>query len=126
MLVTAQGFRDRKGNLRIAIYNANEDEFLASGRYVQRIDTPLTANGAMTVCVPLPTAGPYAIVALHDRNADGRLNVFSDGFGFSNNPKLGRSKPEVELVTVSVRGVTSYTITLNYVQGFSAKPWQSP
>lgn len=122
-LVTTHGFRDRKGNLRIAAYRANEEEFLASGKYVQRIDTPMTESGAMTVCVPLPGPGRYAIVALHDRSADGKLNVFSDGFGFTNNPKLGRSKPAVDLVAVEVRGVPAYSITLNYVQGFSAKPW---
>lgn len=125
-LVTTHGFRDRKGNLRIAVYRATEDEFLASGRYVQRIDTPLTQSGPMSVCVPLPGPGSYAIVALHDRNADGKLNVFSDGFGFSNNPKLGHSKPAVDLVAVDVRGVPSYSVTLNYVQGFSPKPWKSP
>lgn len=123
-LVTTHGFKDRKGNLRIAVYHANEEEFLASGRYVQRIDTPLTQSGPMTVCVPLPGPGSYAIVALHDRNADGKLNVFSDGFGFSNNPKLGRSKPAVDLMAVEVRGVPSYSVTLNYVQGFSPRPWQ--
>ncbi len=122
--VTAQGFKDRKGNLRIAVYNANEEEFLASGRYVQRIDTPMTASGPMTICVPLPTAGPYAVVALHDRDADGKLSVFSDGFGFSNNPKLGRSKPPVSSVTMNVQGVSVISITLNYVQGFSPKPWK--
>ena len=122
-LVTTHGFKDRKGNLRIAAYHANEEEFLASGKYVQRIDTPMTPSGSMTVCVPLPGPGRYAIVALHDRSADGKLNVFSDGFGFTNNPKLGHSKPAVNLVSVEVRGVPEYAITLNYVQGFSAKPW---
>jgi uncharacterized protein (DUF2141 family) len=125
VLVRVNGFRDRSGNLRIAIYRAREDEFLAGGKYVTRIDTPVTPSGGMTVCAPVKEPGPHVVVALHDRNADGRLNVWSDGFGFSNNPRLGASKPPVELVRTNIVGIVPMVITLNYVQGFSARPWQA-
>lgn len=124
VIVRVDGFRDRTGNVRIAIYRATDEEFLASGKYVTRIDEPLTKEGSMTVCAPVPEPGPYAVVALHDRNADGRLSVWSDGFGFSRNPRLGTSKPDVELTKVSLAGIVPMSITLNYVQGFSARPWK--
>jgi uncharacterized protein (DUF2141 family) len=122
-LATVHGFRDRTGNLRIAIYRANEEEFLASGRYVQRIDTPLTASGDMTVCAPVPGPGEYVVVALHDRDANGKLNPFHDGAGFSRNPKLGLSKPKVAKVQIRLDGVTPMSIELNYLQGLRAAPW---
>lgn len=123
VLMRVSGFRDRSGNLRAIIYRANEDEFLASGKYVTRLDIPVTKSGPMTVCATVPEPGPYAIIALHDRNADGKLNPFNDGVGFANNPRLSLSKPPVSLVKANVVGVVPMSITLNYVQGLSVKPW---
>lgn len=124
VLVTVDGFRDRNGQLRISVYRALEEEFLASGKYVTRIDTPMTRSGAITVCAPVPETGPHVIVALHDRNEDGKLNVWSDGFGFSNNPRLGHSKPKIELVESQIAGIVPMRVILNYAQGLSAKPWR--
>lgn len=124
-LVSVSGFRDRVGNLRIAIYPAKEEDFLVGGHYVQRIDTPTTPSGSMTVCAPVPRPGKYIVVALHDRNADGKLNPFTDGVGMSRNPRLGLSKPKVELVEVTLNGVTPMKIELNYLQGLQPKPWQA-
>jgi len=126
VLARVNGFRDRAGNLRIAIYRAREDEYLASGKFVARIDTPMTSAGPMTVCARVPEPGPYIVIALHDRNADGRLNAWSDGFGFSNNPKLGISKPAIDLVKVNLVGIVPLGIILNYAQGLSARPWPTP
>jgi uncharacterized protein (DUF2141 family) len=123
-LVSVDGFRDRKGKLRIAVYPATDADFLASGRYVQRLDTPLTPEGAMTVCAPVPAAGDYVVVALHDRDSNGKLNIFGDGAGFSRNPKLGLSKPRVASVSVRIDGVTPLRIGLNYLQGLRPAPWR--
>lgn len=124
-LVTVHGFKDRSGNLRIAIYNAREDELLASGRYVQRLDTPLTPSGEMTVCAPVPAAGDYVVTALHDRDTNGKLSPFADGVGFSRNPRLGLSKPKVDAVKVRLDGVSPMRIELNYLQGLSVRPVRS-
>lgn len=124
-LVTVHGFRDRTGNLRIAIYRANEDEYLESGQYVQRLDTPMieTGDGDVTVCAPLPEAGRYAVFALHDRNANGKMDPFRDGVGMSRNPKFGLSKPKLAVVETEISGIMPMTIQLNYVQGLSVRPW---
>ncbi len=125
VLVTVNGFRDRAGNLRIAVYPAKEEDFLVSGRYAQRIDTPMTDSGSMTVCAPVPGGpGKYVVVALHDRNASGKMNPFSDGVGMSRNPQLGLSKPKISIVEVELNGVTPMQIELNYLQGLQPKPWQ--
>ncbi len=124
-LVTVHGFKDRVGNLRIAIYPANEADFLAPARYVQRLDTRVTPQGEMTVCAPIPTPGDHIVVALHDRDSNGKLGPFRDGAGFSRNPKLGLSKPKVQAVNVGIEGVTPLRIQLNYLQGLRAAPVRS-
>lgn len=124
--VTVHGFRDRRGQLRIAIYPATQEDFLAPARYLKRIDTRMTASGEMTVCAPVASAGDYIVVALHDRDANGKLGPFKDGVGFSRNPKLGLSKPRIETVRVHLDRVTSLRIELNYLQGLRPAPWRAP
>jgi uncharacterized protein (DUF2141 family) len=124
-LVTVHGFKDRQGQLRIAIYPATDADFLASGRYVQRLDTPLTPTGEMTVCAPVPAGGELIVVALHDRDANGKLGPFRDGAGFSRNPRLGLSKPKISAVKVNIEGVTPLRIELNYLQGLRPVPWRA-
>ena len=122
-LVTVQGFKDRNGQLRIQNYTGAKDEFLASGKYLRRHDVPLSAGGDMTVCLTLPGPGRYVIVALHDRNSDGKLSVWSDGIGLSNNPRLRLAKPSPEETLYSFGpGVTPIRIVMNYRRGFSVKP----
>jgi len=121
-LVRAHGFKDRNGQLRVIVYRSNEAEFLASGKYLARIDTPLTPDGDMTVCVPLPEGGPLIVVALHDRDGSGKFGAFEDGVGFSNNPRLGLSKPKLAPVTITIKGVVPMAIELNYLRGFRPQP----
>lgn len=119
--VTVDGFKDRDGNLRVIAYNAREDEYFVSGAYVNRIDTPMTKSGAMTVCVKLPGDGDYVIAALQDRDKNGKFGL-RDGVGFVNNPKLPLGKPPMEDVTAPIRGQQSFDIVMNYLQGLSIRP----
>jgi uncharacterized protein (DUF2141 family) len=122
-LVSVHGFKDRYGQLRIQNYTGAKDEFLASGKYLRRHDVPMTAGGDMTVCLTLPGPGRYVIVALHDRDSNGKLSVWSDGIGLSNNPHLRLAKPSPEETLVSFGpGVTPVRIVMNYRRGFSVKP----
>ncbi len=121
-LVTVHGFKDRVGNLRVIIYRANEDEFLESGKYVQRIDVPVPPSGDMTVCAPVPDRGEHIVVALHDRDGNGKFGPFQDGVGFGGNPRLGLSKPKVEDVKLAIKGVVPLTIELNYMRGLRPRP----
>jgi uncharacterized protein (DUF2141 family) len=124
-LVTIVGFKDRKGRLRVQNYRATPEEFLASGRYLRREQMPVTPAGDMTLCLPLPGAGAYAIVALHDRDSNGNLSVWSDGVGFSRNPRLGLSKPHPDATVMNFpAGVSPVRIVLNYRRGLSVRPLQ--
>jgi uncharacterized protein (DUF2141 family) len=131
VLVRIHGFKDRKGNVRIELYPATPEDFLASrarltaeGKVFKRIDVPTPAEGDARICVKLPDFGTYALSVLHDRNASSKLDPFSDGYGFPNNPKLGMSKPNVEKAAFTAFGKMNLDIVLNYWSGFSAKPWK--
>jgi uncharacterized protein (DUF2141 family) len=122
-LVTVHGFKDRDGRLRIQDYTGEKGEYLESGKYLRRQEMKVTAAGDMTVCLTLPGPGRYVIVALHDRNEDGKLSVFSDGIGFSNNPRLGLAKPDaVKTLFTAEHGVSPVRIVLNYMHGLSVRP----
>ncbi|GGE10307.1 hypothetical protein GCM10011529_15860 [Polymorphobacter glacialis] len=122
-LVTVHGFKDRDGQLRIQDYTGKDGEYLESGKYLQRHDVPMTASGGMTVCLSLPGPGSYVIVALHDRDTNGKLSIWSDGIGFTGNPRLKLAKPApFDTVIPFGAGVTPVRIVLNYRRGLSVKP----
>jgi uncharacterized protein (DUF2141 family) len=122
-LVTVHGFKDREGQLRIQDYTGARDEYLATGKFLRRHDIPMTASGDMTVCLTLPSPGRYVIVALHDRDSNGKLSVWSDGIGFTNNPHLHLAKPDPEETLIYFGlGVTPVRIVMNYRRGFSVRP----
>lgn len=122
--VSVTGFKDRHGQVRVQLYRAVESDFLVSGRYAARVDTPTVSSGDMRVCVRVPHPGDYAIAVLHDRNRNSKLDIFGgDGAGFANNPRLRLGKPKLADVTVHVPpGVTGYTVRLNYLRGLKVGP----
>lgn len=123
VLVRIYGFKDRTGNVRVQFYGDNPEEFLAKGKKVKRVELPTTPAGDMNVCAELPNYGDFALVVLHDRDANGKLSVWNDGVGFSNNPKLGLSKPDHDKVVFTARpGVSVIDVVLNYRKGLSVKP----
>jgi uncharacterized protein (DUF2141 family) len=122
-LVTVHGFKDRQGQLRIQNYTGIKGEFLESGKYLRRHDVPMDPAGDMTVCLQLPGPGSYVIVALHDRDKNGKLSVWSDGIGFTGNPRLRLAKPSpAETVIPFGAGVTPVRIVMNYRRGLSVRP----
>ena len=129
-LVAISGFKDAKGNIRVQLYSDRDEEFLekrrklqADGKVFRRIEVPTPGGDLVKVCVELPAPGRYTLVVLHDRNANGKLNAFSDGYGFSNNPQLGLSKPEAEAVAFEARaGLQQIDVVLNYWDSGRPRP----
>lgn len=126
-LVTVHGFKDRVGRLRVQNYRGGKADYLVEGRYLHREEVAVTPSGDITLCLPLPGPGDYAIIALHDRDSNGRLSIWSDGIGFSRNPRLALAKPPAERVLISFGpGVTPVRIVLNYRRGLSVRPIERP
>lgn len=116
--VTVDNIQDVEGNLRAQIYGSNPDDFLEKGKKLVRVDVPVVTTDTSLICVPLPEPGTYALVVMHDKNANGKADFFSEGFGFSNNPKLSFGPPDAEEVMITAeQGVNEQSVTLNYIFG---------
>jgi len=115
LMVHVTGIKDDEGNLRVQLYDDVADHFLAKGWKLYRRDMPITGED-MDVCVPVPKPGVYALVVLHDANKNGKFDVFSEGFGFSNNPKIHFSTPDHEDVAFQINpGINNVEVDMNYV-----------
>lgn len=118
LLVRVSNIRYNEGNLRAQIYGSNPDDFLSKGKKLFRVDVPVVTGNEQDICVPLPGPDTYALVIMHDRNANGKADFFTEGFGFSNNPKVKFSPPDAEEVMISVsEGILEVPIDLYYILG---------
>ena len=62
-----------------------------------------------------PAEGHYAMAVMHDKNSNGRADIFTEGFGFSNNPSLSFGPPEHEEALFEVaNGVKQMDVSLTY------------
>lgn len=113
------GLKSSSGNLFVRVYFAKSGDWLKSKRYLTRIDTK-PRQGSMTVCVPVPRAGNYAIAVQHDANGNREMDFSKDGAGMSNNPKIGSflgipRPPSAKKASFSVgNGVKPLAITVRY------------
>lgn len=116
--VSLENLQTTEGQVRAQIYSSDPEEFLEKGKKLVRVDVPIIGEDAPVLCVPLPSPGTYALVILHDKNANGRADFFTEGFGFSNNPKLSLGPPDGEEVMFTAQaGVSKHRIELNYIFG---------
>lgn len=121
-LVDVEGLKDRKGRLKLELYPANDQDFLADdniliaqGKVFRRVEIPVPPAGPVSLCIRAPGPGRYSLSVLHDRNSDRRFALSIDGIGFAGNPKLRFSKPSAAAASVAVgTGPARMTIIMNY------------
>lgn len=104
--VTIRGVKSSTGKVRLQSYRATKEDWLAKGRWINRIEVP-ARKGSMTFCVPLPKAGSYAIAARHDANDNNETDVWEDGGAMSNNPSiniLNLGRPGIDETRFSIEG----------------------
>lgn len=116
--VTINGVKSSSGKVRVQLYNGTRADWLESGRWLNRVELPARA-GRMTVCLPAPSTGNYAVAVRHDVNGNGSTDLRTDGGAMSNNPSINvfnLGKPGVDETRFSVGGgVTSINITMKYM-----------
>lgn len=120
VIVTVTGLKDRKGTLRAELYSDQQEDLAI--RIIKRVEMRSPGED-VSLCIPVPAPGNYTVGVLHDRDQNGKVNVFTDGYGFSNNPRLGLGLPSVSKVAFHVpKGTTRLTVVLNYAHGLSVGP----
>lgn len=106
------------GTMRVQLYRATKADWLASGRWIHRIEASARA-GTMSFCMPVPEPGSYAIAIRHDINDNGDTDLTQDGGGMSNNPSINifnLGKPSYSKVAFAVgQGVKSISIRMRYL-----------
>jgi uncharacterized protein (DUF2141 family) len=116
--VNVRGISGLAGKIRVQSYPATKNAWLTKGGWLHRIEAPASA-GALNFCVPVSASGKYGIAVRHDKNANGKTDLTSDGGGFSNNPSINifnLGKPSVSKVAFTAGpGVTTITITMKYM-----------
>ena len=115
--IDLKGVRDTSGNLRVSLYREPET-FRKEDRAVKVVSTPAVQGDARVVFEGL-SAGRYAIMAYHDENADGKLDLRfgmfpTEGYGLSNNPKVIGTPKFAESAFDVAGAETSLSIELSY------------
>lgn len=90
LTVQVQGIASSVGQLRVALYDAEGFPHEAQALAVETRPAP---GPVMSVSFPDLEPGRYAVIAYHDKDADGRMDRFlgmipTEPYGLSNNPKL--------------------------------------
>lgn len=119
------GLKDRKGDLKLELYPADEADFLkddrdliAAGKTFRRVKVPTPASGAVSLCIRVPRPGRYALLFTHDRDGKNKFNFWTDGAGFPSNVKLGRQRPKLKEALIDVgHGVAVTNIRAQYLRG---------
>jgi uncharacterized protein (DUF2141 family) len=125
ILVTVDGFNQRTGNVRVALYGGDPARFLARGQTLRKINLPVSRGGPMRICVAVPSPGRYAVAVRHDVDGDNSSRDWSDGGGFSRNPSISlfHLRPSYQNVAISVgHGTLPVNVVLNYRFGLSIRP----
>ena len=129
-LVAVNGLKDRKGLLKVEVYPANDQDFLAddnllvtAGKTFRRVEVALPATGTPVLCVRVPGPGTYGVSVLHDRDSNHKFGWRSDGIGFAGNPRLGLSQPKVKHASATAGSTpTRLDIVMNYQRGLGMRP----
>ena len=127
ILVNLSHFNHRRGNIRVAIYGSAQT-FLQRGQTLRKVNVPVTPGGPMRVCIAVPNPGTYAVAVRHDVDGDNASGDWSDGGGFSRNPRLSlmNLRPRFNDVAVNVgQGTLGVNVVLNYRSGLSIRPGNS-
>lgn len=124
-LINLVGLKDRAGRVKAELYPANDTDFLqddnilvSAGKPFRRVEMDVPSTGPVVICIRAPSAGPWSLSVLHDRDSNRKFGLSMDGVGFPGDPKLGITKPKASVATaVASSGPTRINVTMQYRQG---------
>ena len=114
LLVNLVGVQHDRGSVRVGLY-ADPKTFRKEAQALAIQKVP-AASGAVSVRFADLPAGRYAIMAYHDEDSSGKLNLRfgmfpTEGYGLSNNPKVS-GPPAFEDSAFDVKEGTSTAIRI--------------
>ena len=101
LVLEIAGLRDARGQVHASLF-VSETGFPRDTTAVFRsVTLDLASKEGVTLRFEDLRFGYYAVAVLHDKNSNGEmdtglLGVPSEGFGFSNNPRMGFGAPSFE------------------------------
>lgn len=123
VIVHVAGFKQAAGKVKLSLYGADSNRWLAKGGTVSKVKVPVTAR-AMDICMPVPAPGRYALAVHHDLNRNGERDR-QDGGGYSRNPKVSlfNPKPSFSKAAFTVgNGQARVGVRLLYIKGLGVGP----
>ena len=115
--VNLQAVRDATGELRVSLYRET-DTFRKEDRALKVVSIAAQKGDAQVVFSGL-APGRYAVMAYHDENSDGKLNLRfgmfpTEGYGLSNNPTVIGPPKFADSAVDLAELLTSITVRLSY------------
>lgn len=125
VLADIVGLKDRRGEIRLELYPANQEDFLRAdyelidaGKVFRRVRSAPPAAGPVSMCLKLPAPGRYAMVFTHNRAGVDKFNVWRDGAGVVKPVPMGYHQPRYEFATIDAGpGMMHVTIHVQYLRG---------
>ena len=117
--VTVEGFQNSKGICRLLLFE-NEEGFPDLRQFAILMSNQGIQNKTAEFNLKIKP-GKYAVAVLHDENSNGKmdknwLGIPSEGFGASNNPKIGFGPPEFDESAINLdKNNAKVKIKLNYM-----------
>ncbi|MEO1378018.1 MAG: DUF2141 domain-containing protein [Cyanobacteria bacterium J06635_10] len=122
MRVRVDGLKNQKGQVCLNIFSTSKG-FPSNEKQAIKARCVKAAKNSITVDFPDLKAGNYAVAVIHDVNGDNTLNrnvlsIPTEGFGFSNNPKILTGPPKFGESAVFIAGSnTDIQVQLQYFLG---------
>ena len=109
--ITVSNVKKTKGIIVADLHDDVKENFLEWEKVVLRVRAT-AVGGETSFCMPVPTAGKYAVAVYHDKNSNAFfdknfLGLPKERFGMSNNPKFTTKSPKFEeaIFNVPAEGV---------------------
>ena len=113
------GLRSEKGNVLICL-SANPEYFPDCSEDRKARKLKISASEADRVQIAGVKPGTYAVALIHDENANGKMDLRlflpREGFGFTNNPKIGMGPPKFKSAQFTVGSDdASHAVRMKYI-----------
>ena len=118
LTVEITGLRNAKGEVQLCV--TQRPEFLQCEDDPQARTAEMSSDAVAPVTFEALPAGTYAVLVLHDENANGKmdkmLGIPKEGFGFSGNPKIRMGPPKAHNVRfVLAPGEAEQQVRMKYL-----------